>query len=134
MENLGGSWRSNVYRSSLDDSSYFRTPGWKRLRQLVLKRDRQFCQRCDRHFRKNQLTVHHLLPRADGGWDDMSNLVTLCGACHNFVEINNLRTLAEIVGSSEGIGMETLPKQSPEDDSWRPNWHKWVYGGVHRTI
>lgn len=29
------------------------------------------------------LTIHHLVPRAQGGSDDLDNLLTLCRACHD---------------------------------------------------
>lgn len=28
------------------------------------------------------LTIHHIIPRSIGGTDDLSNLVWLCGECH----------------------------------------------------
>jgi HNH endonuclease/Helix-turn-helix domain len=31
---------------------------------------------------KDDLQHHHLVPRAEGGSDDVSNLITLCGKCY----------------------------------------------------
>jgi len=34
------------------------------------------------------LTAHHIKPRKDGWSDEEHNLVTLCGPCHNIVELD----------------------------------------------
>ena len=46
----------------------------------ILIRDEFTCQLCG--DRRN-LEVHHIEPRARGGGDGESNLVTLCRACHD---------------------------------------------------
>ena len=53
---------------------------YARLRRKVLKRDGWKCQNCGS---KEQLDVHHIIPRSRGGEDDERNLVTLCRTCHN---------------------------------------------------
>jgi hypothetical protein len=61
-------------------------PGWHDLRLRVMARDGFRCQwpGCGRH---KKLTVHHKLSRAAGGPDAMSNLITLCKACHRAVHL-----------------------------------------------
>lgn len=62
-------------------------------RQLRL-RDGNRCVVCGS---PRQLTIHHLRPRAIGGSDELSNLVTLCRDCHEALEDpirNTLATLA----------------------------------------
>ncbi len=51
-------------------------------RREVLARDRNQCRRkgCQ-HTRR--LHIHHLETRADGGSNDIENLVTLCAGCHH---------------------------------------------------
>jgi hypothetical protein len=55
-----------------------------RTRAAVLARDRHRCStpgcRATRF-----LEVHHMVPRAEGGGNGMTNLVTLCSRCHAFV-------------------------------------------------
>ena len=49
------------------------------VRRRVLERDGWRCQRCGcRH----SLEVHHQVFRSHSGTDEMSNLITLCAACH----------------------------------------------------
>lgn len=51
----------------------------------MLRRDSHTCQRCG--STDNQLDVHHIIPRRDGGSDDLENLKTLCSyICHNIEE------------------------------------------------
>jgi len=53
-----------------------------RVRREILARDRHRCRRkgCN-HTRF--LDIHHIIPRAEGGTNDPSNLVTLCSGCHH---------------------------------------------------
>jgi len=125
-------WRKNVYRTSSYDQ-FFESDEWLELRRQTFKRDRQICQRCDRRFKIADLNAHHIMPRAEGGADDIHNLVTLCEPCHDIVEIAGYRTRAEIAGSYEDQGedapMERPTEKDGEDPYHRPRWHKWVYGG-----
>jgi 5-methylcytosine-specific restriction endonuclease McrA len=49
-------------------------------RRAVLKRDNYRCILCGA---TRNLEVHHIVPRAEGGSNDLANLVTLCTACHD---------------------------------------------------
>lgn len=63
------------------------SPAWRRLRRMVLNRDRNTCQACRVcHPYGRRLTVHHIVSRRDGGNDALSNLIALCEACHNLTE------------------------------------------------
>lgn len=57
---------------------------WKTQRRKVRQRDGNQCQICgdtpDSPY--TQLHVHHIIPRVDGGTDELDNLVTLCDLCH----------------------------------------------------
>lgn len=53
---------------------------WEELSSATLQRDSYTCQRC---FRDNGvLQAHHIIPRAEGGPDELSNLITVCQPCH----------------------------------------------------
>jgi len=56
---------------------------WQKLRVVVLQRDSGLCQPC---LAKGQLTtgniVDHIIPKAEGGGDDLKNLQTICKPCH----------------------------------------------------
>lgn len=56
---------------------------WDKLRKLVLQRDSYLCQPCRRTHRVTPATqVDHVTPKAKGGTDDMENLQSICGPCH----------------------------------------------------
>ncbi len=55
---------------------------WQRVRRIVLERDRWTCQQCGEKVPRDELDVHHLIPRSAGGQDVASNCVTLCDGCH----------------------------------------------------
>jgi ATP-dependent DNA helicase RecQ len=55
---------------------------WSPTRELVLERDQNQCRECGVTPGRAELDVHHLVPRADGGGNEPSNLVTLCDGCH----------------------------------------------------
>ncbi|NHC33969.1 HNH endonuclease [Scytonema millei] len=52
---------------------------WQKIRQEVLRRDNRICQVCGK---EHSGQVHHILPRSQGGTNDLANLITLCGKCH----------------------------------------------------
>jgi hypothetical protein len=120
-------WKGKVYKKAEPDMC---DKDWRDTRRNILYRDRYHCLRCDSRFPASSLTIHHLIPRAEGGPDTPTNLVTLCKSCHDFVEVNNLRTRADIEGSLDDteniVGLEL--KQSTND------WHAWVYGGVRHKL
>ena len=42
-----------------------------------------YCNGCEEHFAPRNMTVDHIIPRAKGGTDHISNLQLLCGACNS---------------------------------------------------
>jgi len=123
-------WHSKVYAESQDDVP----ENWKQIRQWVLIRDNHICYRCGQKGGRN-LTVHHIIPRTEGGTYEMDNLITLCSTCHDFVELAGLRSLVEIAASM--TEEERQQKKADEEETNKPRvehfecpeWHKWVYGG-----
>lgn len=55
---------------------------WQEARKVVLDRDNWKCVTCGESCRKDEVDVHHLIPRSFGGSDEPSNLITLCDGCH----------------------------------------------------
>jgi 5-methylcytosine-specific restriction enzyme A len=54
-------------------------PGWGKLRAAVQERDGYRCRGCGAMGR---LSVHHVLPVAEGGRNEIGNLILLCRDCH----------------------------------------------------
>jgi ATP-dependent DNA helicase RecQ len=55
---------------------------WQTVRRAVLERDGHRCRDCPESVDRRDLDVHHLVPRVDGGRDEISNCITLCDGCH----------------------------------------------------
>lgn len=56
---------------------------WRKLRAMVLERDRYLCLECLRNgLYVSATTVDHIIAKAHGGSDDLSNLQSLCEQCH----------------------------------------------------
>jgi len=53
-----------------------------------------YCNGCEHHFQMQHLTVDHIIPRAHGGTDHISNLQLLCGNCNS---IKGHRTQEELI-------------------------------------
>lgn len=54
----------------------------RRLRYEILRRDNHTCRYCGTSAPDAPLTVDHVIPRALGGGDDPTNLVTACRDCN----------------------------------------------------
>lgn len=55
---------------------------WRAVRAFVLARDHNTCVSCGIVPEAGEADIHHLIPRAAGGLDEPSNLITLCDGCH----------------------------------------------------
>lgn len=67
-------------------------PNWQQIRKLVLQRDHYTCQSCGAVERDQPLHVHHKIPlrsfASNEQGNQLSNLVTLCPACHRRAELS----------------------------------------------
>lgn len=60
------------------------TNAWLALRFEVLKRDNFSCQYCGRTAKDSaKLVVDHIYPKAQGGTNNISNLITACNECNS---------------------------------------------------
>ena len=57
---------------------------WRKVREKALKRDDYLCVRCRDEGRITPARqVDHILPKANGGGDELGNLMSLCKDCHD---------------------------------------------------
>jgi 5-methylcytosine-specific restriction protein A len=63
-------------RSALTDKGG--TYRWRKLREIVIRRDQGTCQACGQEGKH----VDHIVPRKLGGTDELSNLQLLCVQCN----------------------------------------------------
>ena len=67
---------------------------WKELSEACRKRDNYKCQRCGKDFSHNKLALHahHIIPLSKGGRNTLSNLISLCEACHSKTHGKKIQT------------------------------------------
>lgn len=77
---------------------------WTIQRARILRRDCGLCQPCQQAGRVSPARqVDHIVPKADGGTDDDSNLQAICLACH---QVKTAREAAR----GRGVQISTTPQ------------------------
>ena len=74
---------------------------WVKLRDKIMRRDMHLCQSCNAKGRATPATeVHHVIPKSQGGTDDMDNLVSTCSPCHIEADAKAIgRSVRRTIGS-----------------------------------
>lgn len=94
-----------------------KTDRWRRIREIVFKRDNYTCCYCGKFCGKKKIrTIDHKLPKSRGGTDSLDNLVTACKRC-------NVRKGAR-TPSEAGMSITDWSKYS---------WHRRIFGYDDRT-
>ena len=86
-------------------------------RRNIHKRDRFTCQYCGAQPGTSELTIDHVLPRAQGGTSSWDNCVLACVECN--------KRKADRTPEQAGMKLHHAPK--------RPKW-KPLYAAAHRRI
>lgn len=75
------SWHSRQAGKTTTERGYGQA--WRKLRQQVMARDGYLCQVCKRQGRLTEAqAVDHIINKASGGTDELTNLQAICHACH----------------------------------------------------
>ncbi len=53
------------------------------VKRYLLERNRSQCQSCGKTTLDTELTIDHIIPLANGGSNDISNLQILCRSCNS---------------------------------------------------
>lgn len=86
------------------------------LRNEVLARDDHSCVSCDQ---KDELTVHHIIPRTQGGANTKANLAVLCWDCHYY---------AHGGGKARNSGGYTIADwETVEYSGQEEFWNEWIH-------
>lgn len=72
-------WIKKFIRKNRKESPF--DEEWLNIRTRVLKRDCYKCVNCGKTG--SELHIHHIIPKARGGSNKLSNLVSLCKTCHS---------------------------------------------------
>jgi HNH endonuclease len=80
---LGCGWQRHQQGKTASQRGY--GSQWRALRTVALERDKYLCQECLKKGRYvTATTVDHIIAKAHGGSDNLSNLQSLCNSCHKF--------------------------------------------------
>ena len=63
---------------------------WVALRACIMIEQKNKCAMCGTILKDNEFTLHHIIPRAENGKNDIDNLIGLCNECHNVAEDEQL--------------------------------------------
>lgn len=78
--------KANNWRGGVSNSRSPQDWEWKARRLEVYERDNWTCQDCQTKCGNKgprRIQCHHIIPRRNGGGDELTNLVTLCASCHH---------------------------------------------------
>lgn len=105
------------YLRSLPYYKFLKTDYWKKVRSIVLERDRFLCQEC---FGKDRLEVHHRTYEHHGHeHEHLQDLITLCRNCHG-----RQHGLSEILSpSSRLIPVSDILFNLPVVHTWMSTRH-----------
>lgn len=121
------SWKAKVYHQP--DSDMIDRTWWKRFQKIIFSRDENKCQACNI---KVGLSMHHIIPRSEGGRDEPFNMITLCQHCHNEVESLGFKSRDEIIEFKKNTKRKYIRKTPAQKNPKHPiRWQQWVYGGYN---
>ena len=87
-----------------------------RTAEKIMKRMSLPCSCCGFHVQGVTLDVHHIVPKKEGGTDDMDNLCYICPNCHRIAHTNSQLLKNQLVS------LEQQLKDCGKD------WHDYYYG------
>ena len=89
-------------------------------RTAVLKRDGYRCVNCGQTG--TELHVHHIIPRSEGGTNDLSNLVTLCAKCHSIQDTKGHKLIQKKIDEDLSEEHAGLVASNEQEDSEALFW------------
>ena len=96
-------------------------------RKALVKRDKSTCQFCGKKLAASQITVDHVVPRAQGGITSFTNCVVSCQVCNN--------KKADRTPEEAGFTLAKKPVHpsfsaynyvADPQDHWHPDWDDYL--------
>lgn len=63
---------------------------WLALKACIIIQQKNKCAMCKKLLEDLEFTLHHIMPRAKGGKDELDNSIGLCDECHDIAEDKQL--------------------------------------------
>ena len=57
----------------------------------ILKEMFNYCEICKTKFKPEELNIHHIRRKSNGGTDDLCNLKIVCSKCHRLLHWGEFR-------------------------------------------
>lgn len=108
-------------RYKTNNDAFYHSAEWKALRQEALERDFHLCQECKkRGIITPANTVHHIKPLRidDARALQLSNLETVCGACHNKLHRERSQTLKKKKQNIKTAKSKNIMVFGPNPEQW----------------
>ncbi len=125
------SWQSTVYKRGSKELKNYNSLKYKFLKQFNYT-----CQSCRKRYSRKSgvLSLHHIIPRNQGGDDNWDNLILLCKSCHNLIECS-----PEKYRDYNSIAYEFASPKLKKDLRIKEKpiglkWQSWVYGGAKNPL
>jgi len=83
-----------------------------KIKSKVFNRDKFRCQKCGYLGNSEELEVHHINMRVNGGEDPIDNLITLCSICHYFAPDNEEEFKIFLEEKIDGTILDTFRKSN----------------------
>lgn len=102
-------------------NGFYHSREWKKLRTEALERDHYLCIECKkRGIITPATTVHHIEPlRVDDSRAlQLSNLETVCGACHNRLHRERSQSLKKKNANIKNKKSKNIMVFSPNPEQW----------------
>ena len=115
-------WKFKVYKPQIDNYDPD-SPEWVSMKAFVSIQQKGKCARCRKKTTIDMLTIHHIIPRAKGGTNDIENIIGLCKKCHDIIEPQEL--------SRDDI-LNYYKRRKRKEKAVKNDWHMWVYGGFSK--
>jgi hypothetical protein len=77
--------------------------GWFKRKYLTTFKRKQIGTVCANCGKEHDLTYHHIVPIALGGYDEITNMVCLCGECHDKVHFGRSGEISHSEAAKRGI-------------------------------
>ena len=95
-------------------------------RQIMVKRDKSTCMYCGKKLTNSQITVDHVLPRAQGGITSYMNCVVACQPCNgkkaNFTPEQAGMVLLKKPHHPSYVPSNSFIDNSDYNNAWHPEW------------
>lgn len=101
-------------------------------RVAIIRRDQQSCQYCSKKLQGAEITIDHVLPKAQGGKSTFSNCVVACKPCNNrkadkTPQQVNMPLIKEPIDPKYFLSLKDFHSKTNKDtEEWNKSWNDYL--------